>query len=90
MHTQGTVKLSPEAITWYYRTNKDKKDEWHNLLNNPMAFKIASDGTSVKLKKLDEFEGQKLQLKVNLKTLKHKLNAYGDVIMKGFILLYFI
>ena len=90
MRVQGKLELSPDSITWYYGSipakNKDDGEKlWFEVLSNNMAFKIANDGTFIKLKKLDEFENQRLFLKVNFRTLKHDLSDEQEVQIKGLI-----
>ena len=94
LQIQGSIELSPDTITWYYRSvakdesgskDGDNGGKWKDMLGNPLAFNMASDGTSVKLKKLDEFEDRKLLLKVHFRTRKHDMTAVGEVQIKGFI-----
>ena len=93
LQIQGTIELSPDTITWYYRSvpkdeSGSKDGKWKHVLGNSLAFNMAPDGTAVKLKKLDEFEDRKLYLKVHFRTRKHDLTAVGEVQMKGFIHLF--
>ena len=88
---QGNIELSPDTITWYYKSvvKGDENDQWLDVLGNTLAFNMGRDGTSVKLKKLDEFENRKLFLKVHFRTRKHDLTAVEEVQMKGFVLFFF-
>ena len=95
LKVHGRLKLSSESLKWLYGTVENPSEDdfdvdvdsnrikgvkqWQSVLTNTNVFKLASSGTSLKVKSLDQLGRSWVFLKVIFKNYEHNLEAVQEV-----------